>query len=68
MELAASIAGLTKEIEELRSEKKHILACAKCDDDEGMKTFILNPEQAKRNYNDLIERKTALTVERHYAV
>jgi len=64
LELASSFAGLTEEIEELRSEKKHILARAKCHDDEGMKTFTANLEQAKRNYNDLIERKTALTVER----
>ena len=64
LELASSIAGLTEEIEELRSEKNRILARTKCDDDKGMKTFIANLEQAKRNYNDLIERKTALTAER----
>ena len=64
LELASSIAGLTEEIEELRSEKKRILARAKCDDDEGMKTFTANLEQAKQNYNDLIKRKTALTAER----
>lgn len=64
LELASQIAGLTEEIEELRSEKKRILARAKCDDDEGMKTFTANLEKAKRNYNDLIERKTALTAER----
>ena len=64
LELASQIAVLTEEIEELRSKKKHILARAKCDDDEGMKTFTANLEQAKRNYNDLIERKTALTTER----
>ena len=29
-----------------------------------MKIFTANLEQAKRNYNDLIERKTALTAER----
>ena len=64
LELASLISGLTEEIEELRSEKKRILAHAKCDDDEGMKTFTANLEQAKRDYNDLIERKTALTAER----
>ena len=64
LELASQIAGLTEEIEELRSEKKRILARAKCDDDKGMKTFTANLEQAKRNYNTLIERKTALTTER----
>ena len=41
-----------------------ILARTKCDDDKGMKTFTANLEQAKRNYNDLIERKTALTADR----
>ena len=55
---------MTEEIEELRSQKNRILARAKCDDDESMKTFTANLEQAKRNYNDLIERKTALTAER----
>ena len=64
LELASSIAGLTEEIEELRSQKKHILARAKCDDDKGMKTFTAKLDQAKRNYNDLIERKTALAEER----
>ena len=64
LELASSISGLTEEIEELRSQKNRILARAKCDDDEGMKTFTANLEQAKRNYNTLIERKTALTAER----
>ena len=64
LELASQIAGLTEEIEELRSQKNRILARAKCHDDEGMKTFTANLEQAKRNYNDLIERKTALTAER----
>ena len=64
LELSSSITGLTEEIEELRSEKKRILAHAKCDDDKDMKTFTANLEQAKRNYNDLIERKTALTAER----
>ena len=64
LELASSISGLTEEIEELRSQKNRILARAKCDDDEGMKTFTANLEQAKQNYNDLIERKTALTAER----
>ena len=64
LELASSIAGLTEEIEELRSEKNRILARARCADDTGMKAFSANLEQAKRNYNDLIERKTALTAER----
>ena len=64
LELASSIAGLTEEIEELRSEKKRILARAKCDDDEEMKVFAAKLDQSKRNYNSLIERKTALTTER----
>ena len=64
MELASQISGLTEEVEELRSPKNRILARAKCDDDEGMKTFTANLEQAQWNYNDLIERKTALTAER----
>ena len=64
MELASQISGLTEEVEELRSQKNRILARAKCDDDEGMKTFTANLEQAQWNYNDLIERKTALTAER----
>ena len=64
LELAADIARLTEEIEELRSQKNRILARAKCDDDGGMKTFIAKLEQAKRDFNDLIERKTALTAER----
>ena len=72
LELASLIAGLTEEIEELRSEKNRILARARCADDTGMKAFSANLEQAKRNYNDLIERKTALTdrrtTGRHYAV
>ena len=64
LELASSIAGLTEEVEELRSEKNRILARAKCDDDEGMKAFSAKLDQAKRDYNALIERKTALTAER----
>ena len=64
LELASSIAGLTEEIEELRSEKNRILARAKCADDAGMKAFSAKLDQAKRNYNTLIERKTALTAER----
>jgi len=64
LELASSISGLAEEIEELRSEKKRILARAKCDDDEDMKAFAAKLDQAKRNYNNLIERKTALTAER----
>jgi len=64
LELASSIAGLTEEIEELRSEKNRILTRARCADDEGMKVFTAKLDQAKRNYNDLIERKTALTAER----
>ena len=58
------IAGLTEEIEELRSEKNRILARARCDDDDGMKAFSAKLDQSKRNYNTLIERKTALTAER----
>ena len=68
LELASSIAGLTEEIEELHSEKKRILARSKCDDDKGMKAFSAKLEQAKRNYNDLIERKTALTAERQEGI
>ena len=64
LELASLIAGLTEEIEELRSEKNRILARARCADDTGMKAFSANLEQAKRNYNDLFERITALTTER----
>ena len=64
LELASSIAGLTEEIEELRSEKKHILARAKCADDAGMKAFSAKLDLSKRDYNTLIERKTALTTER----
>ena len=64
MELASSIAGLTEEIEELRSQKGHILARAQCKDDEEMKIFAEKLDQAKRDYNDLIERKTALAAER----
>lgn len=55
---------MTEEIEELHSQKNRILARAKCDDDDGLKTFTANLAQAKRNYNDFIERKTALTAER----
>ena len=64
LELASSIAVLTEEIEELRSEKNRILARAKCADDKDMKTFSSKLDQAKRDYNALIERKTALTAER----
>lgn len=64
LELASLIAGLTEEIEELRSQKGHILARAHCDDDEDMKRFAEKLDQAKRDYNYLIERKTALTAER----
>ena len=64
LELASSIAGLTEEIEELRSEKNRILARARCADDEGMKVFSSKLDQSKRDYNALIESKTALTAER----
>jgi len=64
LELASSIAVLTEEIEELRSEKNRILARAKCADDKDMKTFSSKLDQAKRDYNALMERKTALTAER----
>ena len=64
LELASSIQSLTEEIEELRSQKDRILARAKCDDDKGMKSFAEKLDQAKRGYNELIERKTALTAER----
>ena len=64
MEMTSAIAGLTEEIEELRSQKGHILALARCDNDEDMKSFAEKLDQAKRDYNDLIERKTALTAER----
>ena len=64
VELASAIAGLTEEIEELRSQKGGILARARCEDDEDMKSFAEKLDQAKRDYNDLIERKTALTAER----
>ena len=64
MELALAIAGLTEEIEELRSQKGRILARARCDDDDDMMSFTEKLDQAKRDYNDLIERKTALTAER----
>ena len=64
LELASSISGLTEEIEELRSQKKRILARAKCADDGEMKGFATKLDQTKRTYNDLIERKTALTAER----
>ena len=68
MELASSIAGLTEEIEGLRSEKKRILVRAKCDDDEEMKVFATKLDQSKRDFNSLIERKTALTTERQDGV
>ena len=64
LELASSIAGLTEEIEELRSQKGGILARARCDDDEDMKSFAEKLDQVKRDYNDLIESKTALAAER----
>ena len=64
LELASQISGLTEEIEELRSQKNRILARARCDDDEDMKSFTEKLDQAKRDYNDLLERKTALTAER----
>ena len=64
LELASSIAVLTEEIEELRSEMKRILTRAKCADDVDMKAFSAKLDQAKRDYNSLIERKTALTTER----
>ena len=58
LEIASQIAGLTEEIEELRSQKGHILVRAHCDDDEDMKSFAEKLDQAKRDYNALIERKT----------
>ena len=64
LELASQISGLTEEIEELRSQKGRILARARCDNDEDMKSFTEKLDQAKRDYNDLIEHKTALTAER----
>ena len=64
LELASAIAGLTEEMEELRSQKGHILVRARCEDDADMKIFAEKLDQAKQNYNDLIERKTALTAER----
>jgi len=64
LELASEISGLTEEIEELRSQKSSILARAKCANDKEMKSFATRLDQSKRNYNDLIERKTALTAER----
>ena len=68
MELASAITGLTEEIEELHSQKNHILARTRCEDDEDMKGFAEKLDQAKRDYNDLIERKTALTTERQDGV
>lgn len=64
LELAASISGLTEEIEELRSQKKRILTRAKCADDKEMQSFTARLDQSKRDYNDLVARKTALTAER----
>ena len=64
MELASSIAGLTEEIEELRSERDHLLARAKCAKDKDMKDFAAKLDRSKREFNALIKRKTALTEER----
>ena len=58
------IAGLTEEIKELRSEKNRIFAHARCTNDEDMKVFSAKLDQSKRYFNNLIERKTALTADR----
>ena len=64
MELASAITGLTEEIEELRSQNGRVLARARCEDDEDMKSFAEKLDQAKWDYNDLIERKNTLSAER----
>ena len=68
LELASSIAGLTEEIEELRSEKGRIFARAKCADDKGMKDFSDRLNQSKQEYNDLVEHRNAMTAQRQDGV
>ena len=67
LELASTISGLTEEIEELRSHRKHILARARCKDSKDMKAFVDRLNRTIDDHSAILEHKMALGHEKQAA-